>query len=82
MDSSSANREDQIIEMPSKSGEKKISRFDTHSRISLKPTAEDDHTDYSCEAKHEALSPEMPMKTTVQLSVLCKSYGISILKVL
>ncbi|KAK5640308.1 hypothetical protein RI129_011119 [Pyrocoelia pectoralis] len=64
------NREDQTIEVTSKSGSKKGNRFDTHSRISLKPTAEDDYAEYTCEARHEALSPDLPMRTTVHLSVL------------
>lgn len=54
-------------------------RFDTHSRISLKPTAEDDHQEYSCEARHEALSLDMPMKASIQLSVLCKKTSNSLL---
>lgn len=68
----SANREDETKEVSSKSGERKISRYDTISRILLKPTAEDDHAEYSCEARHEALSSDLPMRTTVQLSVLCE----------
>lgn len=61
-----------MLEVQPKNGEKRIIRYDTHSRISLKPTAEDDFADYTCEARHEALSADMPMRTTVQLSVLCK----------
>lgn len=49
-----------------------MTRYDTHSRITLKPTAEDDYASYTCEARHEALSPDLPMRTTVALSVLCK----------
>lgn len=67
-----ASREDQTIEVPARPNERKINRYDTHSRISLKPTAEDDYADYTCEARHEALSQDMPMRATVQLSVLCK----------
>jgi len=65
-----ANREDQTIEIPGKNGDKRITRYDTHSRIALKPTAEDDFATYTCEARHEALSADGPMRTTVQLSVL------------
>lgn len=36
------------------------------------PTAEDDYTDYTCEARHEALPLDMPLRVTVQLSVLCE----------
>ncbi|XP_076263611.1 nephrin adhesion molecule sticks and stones isoform X2 [Rhynchophorus ferrugineus] len=64
------SREDQTIEIPGKNGDKRVTRYDTHSRISLKPTAEDDYAEYTCEARHEALSPDIPMRATVQLSVL------------
>ncbi|XP_044759594.1 nephrin isoform X1 [Coccinella septempunctata] len=64
------NREDNTIEVPSVSGGRRITRFDTHSRISLKPTAEDDYAEYTCEARHEALSPDTSMRASVQLSVL------------
>ncbi|XP_050302000.1 nephrin isoform X2 [Anthonomus grandis grandis] len=64
------NREDQTIEIPGKNGDKRITRYDTHSRISLKPTAEDDYAEYTCEARHEALSTDIPVRATVQLSVL------------
>ena len=67
-----ANRDDQIIEVPGNNGDKRFTRYDTHSRISLKPTAQDDHVEYTCEAMHEALSSDIPMKTTVQFSVFCK----------
>ncbi|XP_030388023.1 nephrin, partial [Scaptodrosophila lebanonensis] len=45
-------------------------RFTTTSSLKLKPGADDDYTEYSCQAKHKALSPDMPMRATVQLSVL------------
>ncbi|KAJ8946977.1 hypothetical protein NQ318_015915 [Aromia moschata] len=64
------NREDQVTDVPGKNGDKRITRYDTHSRISLKPTAEDDYAEYTCEARHEALSQDIPMRATVQLSVL------------
>ncbi|KAJ3641993.1 hypothetical protein Zmor_028460 [Zophobas morio] len=63
------NRDDQIIEVPGKNGDKRFTRYDTHSRISLKPTAQDDYARYTCEARHEAISSDIHMKTTVQLSV-------------
>lgn len=65
-----ANAENNIIEIPGKNGDKRVARFDTVSRISLKPTAEDDFAEYTCEARHEALAYDMPMRATVQLSVL------------
>ncbi|KAJ3641999.1 hypothetical protein Zmor_028465 [Zophobas morio] len=63
------NRDDQIIEVPGNNGDKRFTRYDTHSRISLKATAQDDHAEYTCEAMHEALSSDIPMKTSVQFSV-------------
>lgn len=47
-------------------------RYNVLSRIKLQPTSEDDYEDYTCEARHEALPPDMPLRVTVQLSVLCK----------
>lgn len=67
-----ANREDQIVDVPNLNGNMKIKRYDTHSRIMLKPTAEDDYEDYTCEARHEALQSDLPMRAAVQLSVFCK----------
>lgn len=51
-------------------------RYDVWSRITLKPTSEDDYAQYSCEARHPALPSDSPLRTTVQLSVLCKFYAI------
>ncbi|XP_063704148.1 nephrin isoform X1 [Culicoides brevitarsis] len=45
-------------------------RFTVTSRLRLKPTANDDYMEYSCQARHKALTPDMPMRSTVQLSVL------------
>ncbi|CAH1395844.1 unnamed protein product [Nezara viridula] len=60
-------REDKVVIVdPSK----KVKRYDVSSKITLQPTAEDDFADYTCEARHEALHPEMPLRVTVQLSVL------------
>lgn len=47
-------------------------RFTTTSSLKLKPGPDDDYTEYTCQAKHKALSPDMPMRATVQLSVLCE----------
>ncbi|XP_024084429.1 nephrin [Cimex lectularius] len=49
---------------------KKSKRYNVTSKIHLRPTAEDDYADYTCEARHEALPPDMPLRVTVQLSVL------------
>ncbi|XP_056630856.1 nephrin isoform X1 [Diorhabda sublineata] len=64
------SREDQVIEVLAQNKDKRVTRYDTHSRITLKPTAEDDFAEYTCEARHEALSQDIPFRTTVQLSVL------------
>ncbi len=59
------NREDKVTDTNGR-------RFTTTSRLRLSPTSGDDYTEYSCQAKHKALQPDMPMRATVQLSVLCK----------
>ncbi|XP_032571137.1 nephrin isoform X1 [Drosophila sechellia] len=56
-------REDTVEESTSK-------RFTTTSSLKLKPGPDDDYTEYTCQARHKALSPDMPMRATVQLSVL------------
>lgn len=63
-------RDDKVVEVMT--GNKKSRRFDVSSIIKLQPTAEDDYADYTCEARHEALPPDMPLRITVQLSVLCE----------
>ncbi|XP_059224437.1 nephrin isoform X1 [Stomoxys calcitrans] len=57
------NRNDKVEETTPK-------RFTTTSSLKLKPSADDDYTEYTCQAKHKALAPDMPMRATVQLSVL------------
>jgi len=47
-------------------------RFTTSSTLHLQPRAEDDYKEFSCEARHKALPPDVPMRAQVQLSVLCK----------
>lgn len=59
----SDNRHDDLIALDNK-------RFTVISNLTIKATANDDLLDYSCRAKHQALSPDHPMKTTVQVSVL------------
>lgn len=51
-------------------------RFRTSSTLHLQPRSEDDYKEYSCEARHKALPPDVPMRAQVQLSVLCKSRNI------
>ncbi|XP_067629154.1 nephrin isoform X1 [Eurosta solidaginis] len=57
------HRVDKVEETSSK-------RFTTKSTLDIKPNADDDYTEYTCQAKHKALPPDMPMRSTVQLSVL------------
>ncbi|KRG05048.1 nephrin isoform X2 [Drosophila mojavensis] len=45
-------------------------RFRTSSTLHLQPRAQDDYKEYSCEARHKALPPDVPMRAQVQLSVL------------
>lgn len=59
-------RDDKVIETRK--------RFTTTSRLQLTPTHEEDYAEYTCQAKHKALQPDMPMRVTVQLSVLCKYF--------
>lgn len=59
----SDNRHDFVIPLDNK-------RFTVSSNLTIKATANDDLVDYSCRAKHQALSPDHPMKSSVQVSVL------------
>ncbi|XP_017149370.1 nephrin isoform X2 [Drosophila miranda] len=45
-------------------------RFTTSSTLLLQPRSDDDYKEYSCEARHKALPPDVPMRAQVQLSVL------------
>ncbi|XP_033251166.1 nephrin-like isoform X2 [Drosophila miranda] len=45
-------------------------RFTTSSTLHLQPRSDDDYKEYSCEARHKALPPDVPMRAQVQLSVL------------
>nr|XP_036227379.1 nephrin isoform X9 [Bactrocera oleae] len=45
-------------------------RYTTKSTLNIKPNADDDFMEYTCQAKHKALPPDMPLRSTVQLSVL------------
>ncbi|KAM8713441.1 hypothetical protein ACLKA7_013711 [Drosophila subpalustris] len=45
-------------------------RFRTSSTLHLQPRSEDDYKEFSCEARHKALPPDVPMRAQVQLSVL------------
>jgi hypothetical protein len=70
---STDKRVDTTTEVNELSGSGKHSkRYNVLSRIKLQPTSEDDYEGYTCEARHEALPPDMPLRVTVQLSVLCK----------
>ncbi|VVD03794.1 unnamed protein product [Leptidea sinapis] len=59
-----------IREVGSPTGNPKSVRYTTVSRVHFKATSEDDYADFTCEAKHDALNRDLPMRTTVQLSVL------------
>ncbi|XP_030560448.1 nephrin [Drosophila novamexicana] len=45
-------------------------RFRTSSTLHLQPRSDDDYKEFSCEARHKALPPDVPMRAQVQLSVL------------
>ncbi|XP_055619098.1 nephrin isoform X2 [Toxorhynchites rutilus septentrionalis] len=45
-------------------------RYTATSQLRIKPGADDDYMEYTCQAKHKALNPDKPMQATVQLSVL------------
>lgn len=66
------NREDRTIESNENNLKLRTTLYDVYSRIRLTPTADDDDANYTCEARHEALPSDMTLKTSVQLSVLCK----------
>ncbi|KAK6623565.1 hypothetical protein RUM43_009417 [Polyplax serrata] len=55
-----------VIDVP----EGRLIRYNVLSKIKIKPTAEDDVSEYTCEARHEALPQDMPLRSTVSLSVL------------
>lgn len=59
----SDSRHDVVIPLDNK-------RFTVSSNLTMTATANDDLVDYTCRAKHQALSPDHPMKSTVQVSVL------------
>lgn len=59
----SDNRHDVVIPLDNK-------RFTVSSNLTLKASANDDLVDYTCRGKHQALSPDHPMKSSVQVSVL------------
>lgn len=59
----SDSRHDVVIPLDNK-------RFTVSSNLTIKASANDDLVDYTCRAKHQALSPDHPMKSSVQVSVL------------
>lgn len=60
---SNDNRHDEIIDLDNK-------RYTVTSNLTIKAAANDDLVEYKCRAKHLALSPDHPMTSTVQVSVL------------
>ncbi|KAL4706188.1 hypothetical protein ACJJTC_015056, partial [Scirpophaga incertulas] len=61
---------EEVKELESPNGSPKGVRYTTLSRLYFKATADDDYADFTCEARHEALQRDAPMRSTVQLSVL------------
>lgn len=61
---------EEIKEVENINGNPKMMRYTTISRVNFKATADDDYADFTCEARHEALQRDNPMRSTVQLSVL------------
>ncbi|RVE44076.1 hypothetical protein evm_011269 [Chilo suppressalis] len=61
---------EEIKEVENQNGNPKSTRYTTVSKLHFKATSEDDYADFTCEAKHEALQRDTPMRSTVQLSVL------------
>ncbi|XP_047541017.1 nephrin [Vanessa atalanta] len=61
---------EEIKEVEGPTGIPKSTRYTTISRVHFKAAADDDYADFTCEARHEALQRDMPMRSTVQLSVL------------
>ncbi|XP_075987678.1 nephrin adhesion molecule sticks and stones isoform X1 [Anticarsia gemmatalis] len=61
---------EEIKEVENVNGNPKAMRYTTVSRVHFKATADDDYADFTCEARHEALHRDSPMRSTVQLSVL------------
>ena len=51
--------------------ETQLKTFTTTSTITIRPSADDDYKDFSCQAKHRALPPDVPMRANIHLSVLC-----------
>ncbi|XP_017838781.1 nephrin isoform X2 [Drosophila busckii] len=47
-----------------------LKRYRTTSTLQLQPRADDDYKEFSCEARHKALPPDVPMRAQLQLSVL------------
>uniref|UniRef100_A0A8D9ETC5 Nephrin n=1 Tax=Cacopsylla melanoneura TaxID=428564 RepID=A0A8D9ETC5_9HEMI len=64
------NRQDQVSDTEERIGHTRVHRASVSSKIRIKPSKEDDFAEYTCEATHEALPVDMPMRTTVQLSVM------------
>ncbi|CAG5059980.1 unnamed protein product [Parnassius apollo] len=61
---------EEVKEVESPNGNPKLTRYTTISRVHFKASADDDYADFTCEARHEALQRDVPMRSTVQLSVL------------
>ncbi|XP_053621013.1 nephrin isoform X1 [Plodia interpunctella] len=60
---------ERVKEVTAPNGNPKSTRYTTVSSVRFVATAEDDYADFTCEARHEALPRDSPMRSTVQLSV-------------
>lgn len=58
--------------------ETKLKLFTVRSRIKVSASSEDDRVKYTCKANHEALSE--PLKSTIQIRVLCEYYHCYFIK--
>ncbi|XP_035898919.1 nephrin-like isoform X2 [Anopheles stephensi] len=65
-----ANVEYKSDTIDTKTAETEDRRYTVTSKLHLRPTAEDDYIDYTCQARHQAIPEDRPMQATVQLSVL------------
>lgn len=66
------NKEDKVVESNESNLNPRTTLYDVISRIKLRPSADDDDVEYSCEAQHDVFPSGMALKTSVQLSVLCE----------
>ncbi|XP_060807924.1 nephrin [Amyelois transitella] len=61
---------ERVKEIEGPNGNPKSTRYTTISSVRFVATSDDDYADFTCEARHDALQRDNPMRSTVQLSVL------------